>query len=141
MMLVIKTCSNYTLYFFFAQFPSSPYCIVTDQSCLSINGKCYTEDRYCNCLESITNPTVTYITEPIDEGTKPNNADITRLVFLQSISPTSMLFYFNDMKIDIKKYYQYTIKRDVLALSAKLVRKFFCKCFAEQHKTLCLTYM
>lgn len=48
------------------------------QSCLSINGKCYTEDRYCNCLESITNPTVTYITEPIDEGTKPNNADITR---------------------------------------------------------------
>lgn len=48
------------------------------QSCLSINGKCYTEDRYCNCLEAITKPTETYIMKPIDEGTKPNDADTTR---------------------------------------------------------------
>lgn len=44
------------------------------QSCLSINGKCYTEDRYCNCLEATAKPTGTYITKSIDAGTKPNDA-------------------------------------------------------------------
>lgn len=88
MILVIKTCSDYTLYFLFCLicFYHFHLYIVTDQSCLSINGKCYTEDRYCNCLEATTKPTGTYITKSIDAGTKPNDAYTRRFVFLQSIS-------------------------------------------------------
>lgn len=94
MMLGIKTCSNYTLYFFLfclICFHHLHLYIITDQSCLSINGKCYTEDRYCNCLEAITKPTETYIMKPIDEGTKPKDADTTRLVLLQYILVTSVI--------------------------------------------------
>lgn len=49
------------------------------QSCLSINGKCYTDDYYCNCLEAATKLTGTYKTKSIDAGTKLNDAHTKRI--------------------------------------------------------------